>query len=74
MKPHIVSEARGRVLPYKGLIGTCGQPGYVFQDFCLKQGIEFIIFSAECTIGMVWGLTALKHYGNKALWDYDNKV
>ena len=25
-------------------MGTCGQPGYVFQDFCLKQGIEFIIF------------------------------
>ena len=32
------------VLPYKGLMGMCGQPGYVFQDFCLKQGIEFIIF------------------------------
>ena len=25
------------------------------------------LFSAECTIGMVWGLTTLKHYGNKAL-------
>jgi len=34
----------GGVLPYKGLMGTCGQAGYVFQDFCLKQGIEFIIF------------------------------
>ena len=34
----------GGVLPYKGFMGTCGQPGYVFQDFCLKQGIEFIIF------------------------------
>ena len=34
----------GRVLPYKGLMGTRGEPGYVFQDFCLKQGIEFIIF------------------------------
>ena len=32
------------VLPYKGLMGTCGQPGYVFWDFCLEQGIEFIIF------------------------------
>ena len=32
------------VLPYKGLMGTCGQPGYVFRDFCLEQGIEFIIF------------------------------
>ena len=25
-------------------MGTCGQPGYVFWDFCLKQGIKFIIF------------------------------
>ena len=23
------------VLPYKGTIGTCGQPRYVFGDFCL---------------------------------------
>ena len=34
----------GGVLSYKGLMGACGQPGYVFQDFSLKQGIEFIIF------------------------------
>jgi len=34
----------GGVLPYKGLMGTCGQPGYAFRDFCLKQGIEVIIF------------------------------
>ena len=34
----------GGVLPYKGLMGTCGQPGYVFRDFCREQGIEFIIF------------------------------
>ena len=33
----------GWVPSYKGLMGTCGQPGYVFRDFCLKQGIEFII-------------------------------
>ena len=25
-------------------MGTCGQPGYVFRDFCLTQGIDFIIF------------------------------
>ena len=25
-------------------MGTCGQPGYVFRDFCLKQGIDFISF------------------------------
>ena len=34
----------GGVLPFKGLMGTCGQPGYVFRDFCLKQGIKVIIF------------------------------
>ena len=34
----------GEVLPYKSLMGTRGQPGYVFRDFCLKQGTEFIIF------------------------------
>ena len=33
----------GGVLHYKGLMGTCGQPGYVFRDFCLKSGIDFII-------------------------------
>ena len=38
------SHSPGGVLPYKGLMGTCGQPGYVFRDFCLKQGIDFIIF------------------------------
>ena len=27
-----------------GLMGTYGQPGYVFRDFCLKQVIDFIIF------------------------------
>ena len=26
-------------------MGTCGQPGYEFGDFCLKQGIDFNIFS-----------------------------
>ena len=40
----IYKSRGGGVLPYKGLMGTCGQPGYVFRDFCLKQGIEFIIF------------------------------
>ena len=39
-----VDPGGGGVLPYKGLMGTCGQLGYVFRDFCLKQGIEFIIF------------------------------
>ena len=33
-----------------------------------------VFFSAECAIGMVWGLTALNHYGNKALCHYGNKA
>ena len=28
------------------------------------------VFSADCTIGMVWGLSSLNHYGNKALLHY----
>ena len=32
------------------------------------------LVSAECTIGMVRGLTPLKHYGAVALWNYGNKV
>ena len=40
-----IKRGGGRgVLPYKGLMGTCAQPGYVFRDFCLEQGIKFIIF------------------------------
>ena len=42
----------GGVLPYKGLMGTYGQPGYVFRDFCLKQGIEFIIFCLDQAIDL----------------------
>ena len=43
----------GAVLPYKGLIGTCSQPGHVFQDFCLKQGIDFIIFCLNQGINFI---------------------
>ena len=46
-----------------------------------KQQVSSVI-SAECTIGMVRGLTPLKHYGaialwrycTMALWQYGNKV
>ena len=41
------------VLPYKSLMGTCGQPGYVFRDFCLKQGIDFIIFGLNQGIDFI---------------------
>ena len=44
LNENVGSENPGGVLPFKGLMGTCGQPGYVFRDFCHKQGIEFIIF------------------------------
>ena len=34
-------------------MGTCGQPGYVFRDFCLKQGIDFIIFCLNQGINFI---------------------
>ena len=34
-------------------------------NITIKLDIKNVLFSAECTIGMVWGLTALKHYGTK---------
>ena len=43
----------GGVLPYKGLTGKCGQPGYVFRDFCLKQGIFFSIFGPNQGIDFI---------------------
>ena len=30
--------------PLMGLMGMCSQSGYVFWDFCLKQGIDFYHF------------------------------
>ena len=41
----------GGVLPYKGLMGTCVQPGYVFRDFCLKQVIKCMILCLNQGIG-----------------------
>ena len=35
---------------------------------CLLRRV--VLFSAECTIGMVRGLTVLKHYGAMTLWRY----
>ena len=49
-----INKAWGEeVLPYKGLMGTCGQPGYVFRDFCLKQGIDFIFFCLNQGINFI---------------------
>ena len=41
-----------RVLPYKGLMGTYGQPGYVFRYFCLKQGRKISDFCLKQGQGM----------------------
>ena len=34
-------------------MGTCGQPGYLFRDFCLQQGIDFIIFCLNQVIDFI---------------------
>ena len=34
-------------------MGTCGQPGYVFGDFCLKQGIDSIILCLNQVIDFI---------------------
>ena len=50
---HCLQSRGGGVLPYKGLMGTCGQPGYVFCFFCLKQSIDFIIFCLNQGINFI---------------------
>ena len=49
----MVAPPGGGVLPYKGLMRTCGQPEYVFPDFCLKQGLDFIIFCLNQGINFI---------------------
>ena len=34
-------------------MGACGQPGYVFRDFCLKQGIDFINFCLNQSLDFI---------------------
>ena len=34
-------------------MGACGQPRYVFRDFCLKQGIDFINFCLKQGIDFI---------------------
>ena len=40
-------------------MGTCGQPAYVFRDFWLKQGIDFINFCPKQGI-FSWTITACR--------------
>ena len=56
----------GGVLPYKGLMGTCGQPGYVLRDFCLKQGINFNNFCLKEGI-FSWTINSLRVRSTNAL-------
>ena len=68
------------VLPYKGLMGTCGQPGYVFQDFCLKQGIDFVIFCLNQGIDFInvclkqgifsWAINSLRDSVDQAVYSF----
>ena len=44
----------GGVLPSKGSMRACGQPGYVLRNFCLTQSIDFIIFCLKQ--GIFFGL------------------
>ena len=39
-------------------MGMCGQTGYVFWDFCLKQGIDFIIYCLKQGI-FSWTINSL---------------
>ena len=53
--------------PYNNVNYTNQHPSVeetLFQTISLSKTSD-AIFSAECTIGMVWGLTAHKHYGTK---------
>ena len=43
----------GGIIPYKGLMGLCGQPGYVFRDCCLKRGIDFNTFCLNQDIDFI---------------------
>ena len=59
----------GGVLPYKALMGTCGQPGYVLRhDFCLNrvQGIDFINFCLKQGI-FSWTINSLRDSVDQAV-------
>ena len=46
-------------------MGTCGQPGYVFPDFFLKQGIDFIIFCLNQGIDFINFCLRVSYVGDK---------
>ena len=48
-------------------MGTCGQPGYVFRDFCLKQGIDFINLSFFKQGIFSWTINSLRDSVDQAV-------
>ena len=46
MKLRSVWGVPGEVLPYKGLMETCGPSRYGFRGFCLTQGIDLFTLSS----------------------------
>ena len=57
-------------IPSQALLATEHAKGRIIRKVIVVLGL----FCAECTIGMVWGLTPLIHYGSKALRQYGNKL
>ena len=53
-------------------MGTCGQPGYVFRDFCLEKGTEFIIWNKDKITRICMEL--LKHERANILPPYCNNM
>ena len=53
-------------------MGTCGQPGYVFRDFCLNQGIDLSIFVLNWVKCLKQGIknrnSVLKWVGKSAIF------
>ena len=47
-------------------MGTCGQPGYVFRDFCLEQVIDFINFCLKQGI-FSWTINSLRDSVDQAV-------
>ena len=73
----ILHDFTGKTVAYKSCVTLRSQQKFFclykishFRMHNLRWLSELHIFSAGCTIGMVWGLMALKHYGTKALWHY----
>ena len=47
------------VLPNKGLMGTCGQPGYVFRVFFLNR-VLILSFFVLIRVSFFWTINSLR--------------